>query len=442
VSRQRDELGHALTELEAHAPVDAPPRLLGQPSTRTRAGWPALAAGAATIAGAALIAIFVAPGLQDPTASTSATPRASATGAPRSTSPEVISPTPSPTSVPSGSPSPTAVPSPSATPAASLPPREDWIAFRLALEPAPDRVTAVVEARGRTFILGAGPRNQPAIWYSDDLETWRAATVPNPGMAPEGGELGGSIGTLVDAGDRLVALATLGFAAGSGPFGTMIYTSVDGTAWTPATTPPRTETALFDLARSASRLIAVGTGTWISDDAGLTWTASSTVEELGGKMRSVSARGNTILAAGERGLDELGGPPGLAWISTDQGVSWRSTEFGYAAYEAVIATDGTMLVRGSEDEARRTILWRSTDGGGTWGATDFGDCQCLRGIAETGSGFVASGMGPTDVFVSTDGTSWSLVPVPVTVSRFAWSSVHGLLALGDGIVVFGPHPFP
>jgi photosystem II stability/assembly factor-like uncharacterized protein len=432
-----DPLYDALLELEASAPIGPLPPA---PRPNRRPLW--LAAGGVAVA-AALAGAVIGTALLDRQRTGEATPSASATPA------SSVTPSPAPTSTPLATPTraPTATPTPPATPSpeATLAPRTGWsVVSNAALEDV-GRVDGVAEADGRLFALGSDTTVQPMIWYSDDGQTWRRAQVDD---APS--DLGGQVKALVDAGDRLVAVATLGFAEGSGYFATILYSSDDGgQTWREVeSTPGHTEAALFDLTRSDSRLVAVGSSVWTSDDDGRTWTETTAAAALNGTMRSVDATEDILLAAGMRGTD-VTGPPALAWISRDRGDTWQRVvlEENAGATGALVASSGELLVTGYDAVgSERSYLWSSDDRGAGWARREVGDVTCCAtGLVEAPAGIVI-GIGsvePYGVLASTDGQSWSFEPVAFRLLEVVWTPTFGLLAVTeDSEIVFAPEPYP
>jgi photosystem II stability/assembly factor-like uncharacterized protein len=308
-----------------------------------------------------------------------------------------------------------------------------------------DRLDGIAEVRGRLFALGSDAGVQPMIWFSDDGETWQPANLPD---LPDK-NLGGQVKALVETDDGLVAAAALGYVEGSGYFGAMIYRSDDGGVnWEPAeSTPGLTAGAMFDLARVGSRVVAVGSAIWVSDDRGRTWSEAASREKLDGTASSIDGGADLLLAAGRRGSDVVN-PPALAWISRDNGETWERIELDEAggATGALVTSSGEMLVSGYDAmSGAGSILWSSEDGGSVWTERNLGDATCCStGLVETPTGIVIGVDGqPSGVLASTDGQSWALEPVGFRMREVAWTPTFGLLAVtDDSEIAFGPEPHP
>jgi hypothetical protein len=356
------------------------------------------------------------------------------------------SPTPTPSSaapIPSQGPTALATPSPEPT----IAPRAAWSVVLQDGFVDVGRLDGVTEVGGRLFALGSDTGAQPMLWFTDDGVTWTPAEIPD---LPAESELGGQVKALVETDTGLAAVAALGYREGSGYFGTAMYTSRDrGLSWQMAeSTPGLTEGALFDIALSGSRLIAVGSTVWISDDSGRTWMTLPGGTTLDGTMLSVDTAGELLLAAGMRGAD-VTGPPAIAWISRDSAETWQRTVLNAdgGATGAAVTASGRLLITGYQAVSSTTsFLWSSDDGGSSWAELELegSDC-CPRGVVETPSGVVI-GFGsaePYGVLGSIDGVSWTFEEVGFRLREIAWGDEFGLVGISDdNEVVLGPVPYP
>jgi hypothetical protein len=354
--------------------------------------------------------------------------------------------TPSPTaSTPSAS---TSDPMQDATPSATptLAPRSGWTVHRVTEAPNA-RVTGVAEARGVLYAFGTHD-SQPAIWFSADGQSWTAAEVPAITEAPNLAEshYGGHIGALVDAGDRLVAVAAIALALGSGQFGTMIYASDDGTAWeqildTPGIVAPD-GAPMFHLAAIGNQLVAAGNGVWLSRDSGLSWREAADVEAMGGRVLSLAAGQDVLVAAGHGSTYDITEPPLLAWISPDAGETWERVVLdpGGCCGHAAVGPTGRMLVLGRSEAAD---IWISDDDGATWQpAGNLPETIVVQDVTGTPTGFVMVGAHGL-AYLSSDGLVWRPEPIGMDALDVTWTPTFGLVAAGDpSSIAFGPVPAP
>lgn len=307
------------------------------------------------------------------------------------------------------------------------------------------RLDGIAEAGGALFALGRSDRSHPAIWVSRDATNWTAAQLPRvterlPGIDGSSAELTAIVRDVEEAGERLVALASVGLADGSGPIGTMIYVSDDtGQSWSRAmSTPGSTSDALFDVARRGDRLFAVGTAIWVSDDRGLNWSEIVDAKAFGGTLYVVDVRGDLIVAAGDGGNGDLTAPPAIVMASTD-GHHWERTVLDpeAVAHAMRIGDGGRIVVAGHVNAEVR--LWVSTDAGKTWDATRPSVECCVTDLVSTPDGYVAASSGPFDgVLVSTDGLTWSANKLDGGPEVIGWGPVFGLVGARDDAALLGP----
>lgn len=311
------------------------------------------------------------------------------------------------------------------------------------IPPGPySRLGGIAEAGDTLFALGRSDRSQPAIWVSRDGSTWTAAELPGvterlDGVGGPSAELTAIVLDVEDTGDRLVALATVGLADGSGPIGTMIYVSDDtGVTWSRVRgTPSSIDGAMFELARRGDRLIAAGTAIWASDDGGLSWSEIVDAQSLGGTLHSVDVRGDLIVAAGEGGNGDVTSPPALVLVSTD-GHSWERTVLDPegVARSVAIGEGGRIIVAGHLNAELR--IWVSNDAGKTWEIRRPSVGCCVDDLVSTPDGYIATSSGPFDgVLASTDGLTWNAIALDGGPEVVGWGPAFGLVGARDDAIL-------
>jgi hypothetical protein len=429
-----EDLRTALGQLEAAAPTAAPS--LERSNSHRAVPWVALTA---------VVAMAIVTGIL-----VSGLPRRDGVGQQ------------SPTMVPSLSASESAAPSVAtiAPSASSSPAAMAWVTSAHDLPQG--RSLDVAEARGVLYAMGASEDGQPTIWHSPDGESWTAAVLPVvEERLPEQPELelGATVHSVVDVGDRLVAVATVGYAHGPGIYGTKLYVSDDGLVWdevtaTPGVLPPSGR-PMFDLAVVGSRVVAAGDGVWVSSDGGLSWTSAVDAATLDGVVHELEAHGDLLVALGGSvgPYDDVGPGAAYAWVSPDRGTSWdrhplgdgtagpRAVEIDESGTIAVI----TWSIGTSSDPLARTVefgMWRSDDLGETWSLVPHPDVDCcVLDIVAIPTGWViatyeTAEAGDASVLRSTDGSDWTVEDLGINPRAIAWTPTFGLVALGDDSVAF------
>lgn len=402
---------------EARVPYADPPDL----SAQVRSRWPYFAAGSA-VAAMALVAAVVLPQILTPTAVE-----------------------PSPPSTPTAAletPSPSVSEAPTPTPAETIAPRANWSVHRVLDGDDPYvSMGGVVEIRGRLFAGGVAGFEQPGIWVSDDGVSWRATAIPR--MQPD---LVASVKDIIDLGDHLVALAAGGYAEGSGPFVTMIYTSTDGESWQPVDDTPGFDVgAHTQLLQVGTRLVALGRDVWVSSDGGSSWAASATHDELDGDIVNAATSDGLIVAVGAKVASDLVEPPGVVWTSSDGGDSWTRREISPELIPAavVIGQDGRIVVIGNA--AAELVVWTSTDRGETWDETRAPRSGSVYDATVVPGGYAATGAAQSDdagiVWTSDDAISWTEQIIPIVGTDIDWGPTFGITVAGPPMsVALGPQP--
>jgi hypothetical protein len=307
--------------------------------------------------------------------------------------------------------------------------------------------------------------------------TWAAATVPDSQNAS-------ATITILPGGEGLVAI---GFDGG---FGTILWTSPDGSEWTDITPADFASIGIVSVAEFDGGLVGVGRGDTINVDAnqaavyrsndGITWRTVAGGDEMQGQLIDVVATDDGLFAVGGvPGEDAAGiwrsadgetwertggdfehafmwavaeGGPGLAavgwrrnpdpdlavWTSPD-GAEWTLAPDpeGFAGFEAtdVIDLDGTLVMVGSAVDGSGGQFWTSTDGV-AWELAEVAldDGAYARSLARTPIGLVATGGGADAMgraWISSDGRSWAPLgdPVPDAFFQGAHATDDGRLLL-------------
>ena len=437
--RGDDDLRRALSELETSVPTGT--ASIEPANGRTTVPWAAMAA----VVAVAIVAGFVVAGI----------PRSDGVGQQ------------TPTMVPSGHASKSAAPSPATTAPSPSSSAAEWVVASHDLDLHP---LSLSEIRGVLYATGSTEEGQPAIWHSQDGESWTAADVPvvderlpeQPDL-----ELGGTVRSIVDVGERLVALATVGYADGPGIYGTKLYVSDDGDSWdevtaTPGVLPPSGR-AMYDLAVVGNRLIAAGDGAWISSDGGLGWTDEVDAGSFDGVIHELEADGNLLVALGGSlpPFADVGPGETYAWVSRDEGTSWNrhALDDGIGAADPrAIAIDEsgsitiiTSSIGAASDPLASVVefgMWRSDDLGETWSLLPHPDVECcvLDLIATPTELVIAtyatSEAGEPSVLRSADGSDWTVEHLDVNPLAIAWTPTFGLVALGADSITFYRDPVP
>jgi hypothetical protein len=212
----------------------------------------------------------------------------------------------------------------------------------------------------------------------------------------------------------------------SAPSGTPI--AVPQVFWQPGSVPAAQDgSAIIGIVpRPGGGYVAVGYDgvfgsiAWTSSD-GTSWTEVPLPEgwESAGISRVMPFSGG-LLALG-RDTGDIETDLAAAWISTD-GTDWRRVEGGPdmqgQLLDAVETDDGRLIAVGGVPGADTAAVWISTDAGETWQRSgEMIENAFMWSIAEGGPGFVAVGWRrdpqPTmAVWTSADGESWTLAPDP------------------------------
>lgn len=305
-------------------------------------------------------------------------------------------------------------------------------------------LNGVTEWNGRLLAAGRADETRGAIWWSDDGATWQQATVP--GSPPDRMV---HVQTPFAVGDRLFAIGITAIPAGSGPVGSVIWSSMDGVTWTDTPASAEFETHPVRVVAVREQTVvaveghetATGSAFWVTSDGGATWQQAPLATDGWWAHHGLVDR-DTLYAVGQsfEGSDSAA----VVWTSVDA-LRWDRTELGPGrALRIARLPDGTLLVIGDDGDA--PMGWTSPDGR-EWArsAIDLGCCGTAFAI--TPSGFVtvqgaADGSGSV-VAVSSDGLTWSVTgPLAGEMRDVAWTKtfgvvIHGLDPKGRPAIVVG-----
>lgn len=396
-----------------------------------RSRWPiglaAVAAG--TIAGVALGIVLLnrpdAPvGADDPTSTPSPSPSAGAT------------------STPGGSPSPT----PAATPLPSEPgseSRDGWAASPIGVTNSAN-LNAVAPWGDGLMLLGRSESTLGGVWLSDDGRTWTAADVPD---SPEGTAV--FMTAAVEAPTGYVAVGTLGHPEGSGPMGSVLWTSPDGRTWSePESASGVRDRLIGVVAASGDTVVAAGDAIWRSTDGGATWVEVVAPAVEGWMFTDLVVHGDRFVGTGYLGDPIAGGAGAAIWTSAD-GATWSRLELdGDSAISLAPLPDGRLLAVGEGEN--QVLAWVSDDGS-TWEAIPIDAPCCITDIAATPTGVVGIGFGPQPGGVSvatTDARSWTQeTDIAASILDLIHHPRFGLVGAGadaDNVpsLILGPDPHP
>jgi|GEM_PF-6026537 len=197
---------------------------------------------------------------------------------------------------------------------------------------------------------------------SDGGRSWAPQHVPD-------GVMGLNAAAFADPLHGWVVGANIGGSGGRYP--TVLSTSDGGVTWATKPIPAGSGSGLLDVAVvGANRIVVVGQGstsadhpimgvTAISDDGGLTWTATEIPDIF---FWAVAVHGQHLLAVGQSGASGTWG--GGTYASDDGGITWAKTgRAGSASLTgAALADDDT----GWAVSFQQACLYITDDGARTW----------------------------------------------------------------------------
>jgi hypothetical protein len=248
--------------------------------------------------------------------------------------------------------------------------------------------------------------------------------------------------------DGYVAVGTLGHPLGSGPMGSVIWTSPDGQSWMEAAGSASVRNEILgSIAVRSDTILAAGSSLWRSADGGSTWTSIDPLDADGWGVSGMLAHDGGFIAGGGIG-DPFGTQAAVIWTSPD-GASWTRINLeGETVTDVALLPDGRFLAIGEGGNA--VLAWLSEDGA-TWTPTPADVACCIVDLASTPSGIVGVGFGPTPggvVAATTDGIAWSSeTGIEGALNQVIYHDRFGVVAGGATTdnapaVIYGPHPYP
>jgi hypothetical protein len=265
----------------------------------------------------------------------------------------------------------------------------------------------------------------------------------------------GSVAAIAQLGPKLVAV---GSAPDAGKTRAAVWTSADGLSWTRAHDDPSFGQAKIEaLARSGSRLVAVGCAIgsefcdantvariWTSSD-GTVWTPAafgSGFDPTARWYNAVTAGGPGFVAVGS---DFSGGFPNVpadsSIVTSGDGATWTPVAanpgFKAATMGGVAAAGAILVVVGSGSNGA-PVVWTSSDGRAWPRVTTSGlptDAE-IGDVTTGGPGVIGVGGegGNAASWTSTDGRSWHQAPASGALSGARMLHVvatsHGVVAIG------------
>lgn len=337
-----------------------------------------------------------------------------------------------PTPIPTQTPTPAPSDDPAPTPTPSAAPEVSWRPNVVPDAPEVSSITAISLAPdGQLVAHGFNGAFGSLLWTTDDGHAWTDRTPADFASAGLAG--------VVRFGDRVVAVGrgdTINVDANAAA----VYLSDDGLTWRQAATDLKGQ--LIDVIATDEGLFAVG-GVPAEDAAGIWHSADGEAWERIGPdfehafLWSIAEGGPGLVAVGWRRNPD----PDLAvWTSTD-GHAWELAPDpeGFAGQEATSVAallDGTLVMAGSAFDGSGGRIWTSTDGE-TWKLGGFdpadGFVRSLVvspwGVIGVGGGYDMSGR----AWISANGRTWQPLgdPVPEAYFNDAFVTHDGLVfALG------------
>lgn len=308
-------------------------------------------------------------------------------------------------------------------------------------------LNGVMEWNGTLVAVGRADLSRGAVWWSDDGSTWRAASVPDspPDRAVH-------LQTPFGVGDRLLAIGITAHPMGSGPIGSVIWTSTDGVTWADTAASAQLQSApLGRVGVIGQRIVMAeghetptGSAFWVSDDGGSSWQRVEIEPGNGWWVHGGLVHDGRFVAVGTLSEGGANEESAAIWTSTD-GRVWDRSDLGPGrALRIAEFGDGTLLVIGSSEED--PMGWTSADGR-EWHRSEIDLACCGSDFAVTPSGFVtvqgADDGSESAVSTSSDGLNWSVAgPYAGGMRDVAWTEtfgvvIHGLDPQGRPAVIVG-----
>lgn len=188
-----------------------------------------------------------------------------------------------------------------------------------------------------------------------------------------------------------------------------IFRSTDGVSWAQVDLGLTTTDLMFD----QGRLITATRGARRSDDLGLSWQGSGTIDVANGGTTIWNVRGGV----GGGGVFLVTANDGSNYdfqFSTDRGATWqRPTLEGGGRVDVCRSGhpafgNGVFVTAAWDGTAMQTVTCRSADGARTWTSAALPNESFESRVLWTGAEFIAFGNGKA--YRSVDGAAWTTTP--------------------------------
>jgi len=233
------------------------------------------------------------------------------------------------------------------------------------------------------------------------------------------------------AASLVVAVLAL-IACGGGGDGTDGATAVAIPPATGIPVTPRTSgttLGLHGIAWDGTQFVVVAdSGGLVTSPDGATWTSlfnnpnAPCFLTCGRALNDVVWTGTQFVAVGGRG----------SIVTSPSGSGWQSRAIGGTTADlfAIVKAGSLLVAVGGNPLIGGTSLV-SADGGATWTAYSTGDTDILRGVAWSGTRFVASG--DNRLFTSTDGARWTAKFLDGGGNSVVWSGTKFVVVGSNGL---------
>ncbi len=288
------------------------------------------------------------------------------------------------------------------------------------------RIVAV--PNGPAYVVVAGHLHR-----SDDGGfSWTELPHPFASPQPEFARL------VVTAGGMILAASSVVCTSGCYQSG-IVRSTDEGTTWEPMIVGTSPEDTLHRLVwLGGERVVAqTGTGLFVTDDAGRTWTPFTPPVPDGARRSVMAGHPDGRLAVTAR--SDADSDTGWMLLSDDAGKTWTTTPTTFpsepvGSWGLLAVTGGGTLIGYGVNEA---TAWRSENGGSSWEPVTVGDGELLKieTAAEPEGADELYAASRDGAYVSTDdGVTWASLGLDsLTVQAFARVGGDLLAATTDAV---------